>query len=100
VIEVAQEHQPAAVAHERPVGKVDGAHAPQIPVRRDRPEHKAQPRCPARNRAVRRIPGLTRTTLPMWFCGIQSSRCVISRSICALTGGASCEGPAVQPTEP
>ena len=40
---------------------------------------------------MRRMPGLTRTTLPMWFCGIQSSRRAISPSRRSSTGGASCE---------
>ncbi len=40
---------------------------------------------------VRSTPGLISTTEPMWFCGIQSSRRAISRSIQGSTGGASCE---------
>ena len=46
MIEVAEEHQAAAIVHEGPVGEMDRAHAAEIAVRRDDPEHQAEAQMP------------------------------------------------------
>jgi hypothetical protein len=43
VIEIGQKHEPAAVVHESPVGKVNRAHAAEIAVGRDHPQNQAKP---------------------------------------------------------
>jgi hypothetical protein len=55
-----------------PVGEVNRAHAPQIPIRRDNPDDEAQTEAGPNQRHAQNA-GLTRTTLPMWFWATRSS---------------------------
>jgi hypothetical protein len=42
MVEIAEEHQPAAIVDERPMGEMNGAHAAEIAVGGDHPQHQAE----------------------------------------------------------
>ena len=80
VIEVAEEHQAAAVVHESPMGEVHGAHAAEIPVGRNDAEHQSQTQMAGPEQSAAQHPR---------FDGSRSSRRVIFRSSRGSTGGLS-----------